>query len=609
MLRFCLMLFISVGLFSCSSNEHEEFKGIKFDKWNEELIDNFLLKQDSIFESSNTKATNQIESYDTLLLISKSNGLKLAEQNIYRRYAFLYSDLGSLNQATDYLNKSIFISIQLNDSFAYWSSFANLGLVYSRFKMNEKAAQYIEASVNYFKSNKHWYSYSQWMYNLAGVYNENKQLDKAINGAREALVFNQKISKEYQNLKKDSLLLAIQYLEFLNKKNKDSALFLSKQIEPWIVNETNSILKSYAYGLSSLIYQNVDVAKSNLLMDSCRYYFKSEASINDKLSQYQILSEYYLNAKKLDSALKYNLLKQSLNDTFYSSEKLKILTNSERMYSMLVNKDILLLKKEKENQKNTGIFLLILFLVLVFVIYLAHLNEKSKKEKLLSDRNIKINKLMEEVNQTKMEAWADGQEKERTRIASELHDRLGGLLVMAGQHFNQFEKKFEELKKENNESFSEFKKIINTAIIEVRELSKDISSNLVSKLGLANALLDIKNKVESATGIDIELKIFNAESRLQLSAEIALFRVVQESINNIVKHANASKINISLTGNEDSVVLMIEDNGKGFQINQFNSDIGLGIKSMKKRINDIGGIFNIDSQLERGTIVIVEISI
>lgn len=609
MFRFIFLVIFILFLYSCSNQKQIEFNGIKLEKWNETLMDNYLLEFDSIVETNESSSTKHLEVYDTLLLIAKKNKLKNAEQNLYRRYAFLYSELGSLNQATEYLNKSILISQQLNDTFAYWSTKANLGLIYFRFKIYEKAIQTILPSVQYFKTKKQIYSYSHWMYNLSEVYKENNQLIQAIECAKEAFIYKKKVSEEYQFLKNDSLLFALNWVNLLNKVNNDSALHLLNQFEPWMIKEKDSILKSYAFGLSSIIYQSKNKIKSSAYFDSCNFYFSSNSSQNDKLSQYQILSDYYFKNGRSDSALKYNLLKQSLNDSFYSIDKLKIMSNSERMYSLIVNKDIQLLNKEKQNQKAIVIFLILFIFVLLILFYLAYNNYKKNKERILTERNIKINKLIEEVNQSKMEAWAEGQEKERTRIAAELHDRLGGLLVMAGQHFNQFEKKFEQLKKENQESFSEFKKIINSAIIEVRELSKDISSNLVSKLGLSNALLDLKNKVESATGIEIDLKVYNAESRINLSSEIAFFRVVQESLNNIIKHANANKISISLTGNEDSLVMMIEDNGKGFHLNDLNSVTGLGIKSMQKRILDIGGIFNIDSKVGRGTIVIVELNI
>ncbi len=606
MSRFIFCFLFVLCFFSCSFQKSFEFKGISMEKWNEAMMDKALLQHDSLCTTNEFSHAQQLAEIDTLLLISKANKLKIAEQNLYRRYAFLYSEMGALNEATEYLNKSILISAQLNDTFAYWSNKANLGLIYFRFKLYDKALENLNPSIQYFKIKNHTYSYSHWMYILSQLYIDINEKIKAEQSAKEAIVFKLKIKQEFSFLKNDSLMFAMHWLTILNEINADSALSVLNNTEPWIIREKDSVLKSYAYGLSSLVkYPNL---KSKNYLDSSIHYFPSNASSNDKLSQYELLSKYYLKNNQKDSAIKYSLLKQNFKDTFYSIEKLKILSNSERVYSMMLNKDLQLLNKEKKIQ-SLLLYLLFGFIVLfASLVYVFYIKNKRKKDKILEERNSKINKLIEEVNHTKMEAWAEGQEKERTRIAAELHDRLGGLLVMAGQHFNQFEKRFEQLKKENLESFSDFKKIINSAIIEVRELSKDISSNLVSKLGLPHALLDLKNKVESATSIKINLEVFNADSRLKLSNEIALFRVAQESLNNAIKHANATNISMSLTGNDDSVILMIEDNGKGFDVKTIETISGLGINSMKKRIHDIGGVITIDSKMGRGTIIIVELN-
>ena len=161
--------------------------------------------------------------------------------------------------------------------------------------------------------------------------------------------------------------------------------------------------------------------------------------------------------------------------------------------------------------------------------------------------------------------------------------------------------------RDNEIAFTDFRKIINSAIIEVRELSRDISSNLVSKLGLSNAMLDLKERIETASALKVVLLTHNADVKIPLTHEIALFRVAQEALNNIMKHAGATEVQLSLTGNLNSLILIVEDNGIGFNPLKDIKIGSLGLKSMSKRMEDAGGKLRIDSSEGRGTIIIAEI--
>ena len=443
--------------------------------------------------------------------------------------------------------------------------------------------------------------------NLGQLYSESKMYLKSIDCFKKSIYLSKNL--------KDSFRLSRGYYNYslvqLELQNFDSSLYYLNQ--SYNNDEYSSIPGNkitYLQTQARLYYDNGDDDMAQKLYDSSLIYSLKTKLKNERLYVLQGLSSLLERKQQLSEANKILHWQISLSDSLFSENIQNSIANLEVKYNTerKTTENIHLSKENKSQRVLLFVFgsCLVLLMLASFFIYK---NQQNKRKKTLAETNLNINKILEEVNQTKMEAWQDGQEKERSRLAAELHDRLGGLLVMASHHFTGIEKKFDDIKKENEAAFSDFRMIINNAIIEVRELSKDISSNLVSKLGLPNAMLDLKEKIENATGLKVELNIHNAEAKVALTKEIGLFRIAQEALNNIMKHANATTVQLSLTGNENSLVLMIEDNGKGFEMSKNIDLAGMGLKSMEKRMTDIGGTLNIDSKVGRGTIVVAEVGL
>lgn len=604
-----ILIIISTIYFSCKNDRKISFCGFERYPWSEKHLEQSILTIDSLVSNRLIDSKKEILFYDTLLTISRAFNLTEAEQNILRRYGSLAMNSGDLKQSIYYFLKSLKISEDQGDTFAYWGTKANIGTVYLHFKLFEEAKKNIIPSLHFYENKNSYRNSSIWAYNLSQIYSELKDYKNAEKLAHKALVFKSKIEKSWMTYKADSLYYAINLIQTIAATKPDSAIKIFKLYESWIKIEKDSSIKSLSYAYGANLVSNSNELLAKQYYDSSKLFWIETINPDIKKEIYKDYKEYFHNSGQQDSAYKYAELLTAMNDSFYSSEKLKIVANSNNLYDLLANKEIKLLKSEKQTKNAWLVGLSLGVCLLAFSVFFIYKNQKNKEKRVLAETNLNINKILEEVNQTKMEAWADGQEKERSRLAAELHDRLGGLLVMASHHFTSIEKKFNTIKKENEVAFSDFRKIINNAIIEVRELSKDISSNLVSKLGLSNAMLDLKEKIEMATGIRINLTIHDSDGKVSINSEIALFRIAQEALNNIMKHAKATEVQLSLTGNENSIILMIEDNGRGFDTNRISEFSGIGLRSMEKRMMDLGGIFNIDSKLDKGTCVIAEIPI
>ncbi len=198
----------------------------------------------------------------------------------------------------------------------------------------------------------------------------------------------------------------------------------------------------------------------------------------------------------------------------------------------------------------------------------------------------------------------ESQEAERKRIAAELHDGLGQNLVVIKNRallgINKGDDKERVAKELRNISDS-----ATQALEEVREITNNLRPQLLDRLGLTKAINAMLKKVSGVIEIDSEIdSIDNIFSETQ---EISIYRIVQESINNIIKHSNASDAFVKIKRDETKVLITIEDNGKGFDIANIKN--GLGLIGLKERSQLLNGEFVVDSKIGEGTKITLELRI
>lgn len=215
--------------------------------------------------------------------------------------------------------------------------------------------------------------------------------------------------------------------------------------------------------------------------------------------------------------------------------------------------------------------------------------------------NHMIDSIREEREQ-RFSAMYDGQELERSRVSRELHDSLGQRLVGA------------KLMLENCDSgdlscmqstVSELKTTIASLIEETREISSGLMPPALSELGLSNALMNLCTLVERQSGIKTD---FFSDGEIQdpgIKISAYLYRMAQETLNNTLKHASSSEISMQLIGRKEILILITEDNGRGFDVTVPSN--GNGLKNMKERASILGGTVSIESGPGKGTTVRIKI--
>ncbi len=206
----------------------------------------------------------------------------------------------------------------------------------------------------------------------------------------------------------------------------------------------------------------------------------------------------------------------------------------------------------------------------------------------------------------------NAQEGERRRLSRELHDEIGQALTMMSINLAAIEKELpSELAPAIRERLAEATSLVNQTLEQIRELSLDLRPSTLDELGLVPTLRWYVNRYARRLNIEVELEAIDFEERLTPEMETALYRVVQEALTNVARHAQASRVHVRLERKESAVVALINDNGKGFAAEKIMGseapEHGAGLLGIRERVASLGGSFSIQSGPGRGTRLTIEI--
>jgi PAS domain S-box-containing protein len=206
------------------------------------------------------------------------------------------------------------------------------------------------------------------------------------------------------------------------------------------------------------------------------------------------------------------------------------------------------------------------------------------------------------------------QEKERRRISLELHDELGQALTAVDLNLTEMERKLpSNLVPVIRERLSETHSIIDQTLEQIRELSLYLRPSMLDDLGLIPTLRWHLNRFSKRTNMEVKFEMIDLDERLGADVETVLYRVVQEALNNVAKHAEAKKALVRLERKGEAIAIYIKDDGKGFDVNETlvpgDPEGGIGLLGMQERVAILGGSFNIQSRKRHGTQIIAEIPV
>jgi len=207
----------------------------------------------------------------------------------------------------------------------------------------------------------------------------------------------------------------------------------------------------------------------------------------------------------------------------------------------------------------------------------------------------------------------EAQENERRRISRELHDGLGQLLSATKLKLGMFEFVQSQNKEKFNELIKEVDSIISKAIVEARRISHDLRPTTLDDFGLIPALRILCQEFSKLTGVKVKFQVSQLLERIDPKVEIAIYRIIQESFNNISKYAESTEVILDLYRKDNFVYVRVKDNGKGFDMKEAAKNkkmgTGFGLLNMKERAELVGGKVDIFSSVGQGTEVLLEINL
>ncbi len=255
-------------------------------------------------------------------------------------------------------------------------------------------------------------------------------------------------------------------------------------------------------------------------------------------------------------------------------------------------KKVALINKQKNEirEKNFllfgSIFSLAMFGLLAWFI-IKNIRNKSRAA-------LKEQQLIAKINASK--SIFNAEENERLRIAKDLHDGIGQLLSAMKLNLQTLDDKQLE-----NPTIVKVLDIVDDCASEARQIAHNIMPHHLIEKGLSFALKDLVEKVNNPK-LEVKMDIIGLEHRLDAELEIPIYRIIQESINNIIRHSKATSVYISLEKDSDNITCSIEDNGIGFDTNN-TSKKGIGLENMESRILYLNGTLEIHSQINKGTLL------
>jgi two-component system, NarL family, sensor kinase len=277
---------------------------------------------------------------------------------------------------------------------------------------------------------------------------------------------------------------------------------------------------------------------------------------------------------------------------------------------------ILQLQSEKEKETISAkqqsllnkIFIALLFIVglLAFLFYRNFKNREILNRQQRELQAQKIKELEKDKQLLTIDAMLRGQEEERKRIAKDLHDGLGGMLSGVKLSFMNVRDNM-VLTPENQAGFERTIVMLDNTVGELRKVAHNLMPEILLRFGLEEALNDYCDSIEATTGIKVIYQQVGDNRQLGNAAEAAIYRIVQELMNNVLKHAAATQIVVQVTKHSEKVTVTVEDNGKGFDPALVAGKKGAGLLSIQHRVNYFKGTLDLNSSPGNGSSVTIEL--
>ena len=378
----------------------------------------------------------------------------------------------------------------------------------------------------------------------------------------------------------------------------------------------NTISESLGYLSSTALKLGQRDLARNYALENLALAEETNAQ-STKIEAFNSLAEYY--GKTGDYTKGYEFLRKAneLKDSLLADNNIKQINVLGAIYqSEQKQKEISDLQIEKNKQEASvkrqyllnAVFVgaIIVLLVVLYLIYRNFKNRQKIAAQQEAIQNQKIVQLEKDKHLLAIDAMLEGQEEERGRIAKDLHDGLGGLLYGTKLSFLTVRDSI-VLSAEESSKFDRSLSMLDNTIGDLRKVAHNLMPEALVKFGLGEAVRDFCDSTQTYSGVKVVFQQFGEMWRLGNTAEIFIYRIIQELVNNAIKHAHATEVIVQLTVNQSKLGIAVEDNGKGFDKSELASAKGSGMRNIMSRIEYFNGTIDIVTGPGNGTSVNIEL--
>ena len=482
---------------------------------------------------------------------------------------------------------------------------------------------------------------SDLYYNMSAVFNTIKNLPKADEYIDKALAIANKYQNKtviafYTQLKADNyfengnlekaLRTRLKYLPELEKgdiartylqgyyhsisqeyfklnKIDSSKIFAQKSLQTANEIKIKDGIANSKWQLGRIAMKEKRYAQAENYFNECKDYYLQTKDPTERRNYFEVMHQLMYETQRYKEAYQFYDKYSALNDTILISEQTQQFSEREARYqSEKKDKNILLLEKKQLKQKIFIYSLAAIAIGLLLFSFLLYRNYTARKK--IAEQ--KITQLQQEKQIDAAQNMIQGEEAERTRLARDLHDGLGGMLSGVKFQLNSVKGNV-ILSEENALAFTKSISQLDNAIAEMRRVAHNMMPEALLKFGLDDTLRNYCDSVSENSGLQIAYQSFGLEDRLDQTTEIVLYRIVQELLNNTLKHADAKQAHIQLSKNEKTISLTVEDNGKGFDVNTVKKN-GIGLANIQHRVDYLKGKMDIQSD-KNGTSTHIEFEV
>lgn len=522
---------------------------------------------------------------------------------VYGEIANYYRAVDKADSAVIFSLRSIEILMELKKYRTLAISCLNLSMTYQGLQLPDKQKEYVDKAVVYGRLSGDNDIIMLSFLQRANYFTEIRDFPSALAAADSATPY---FNEKYDFSRRQNYYL-VKANTFQNVQQYDSAVVYymkshdnAKQVgSRW--NMTEPLMQiGYVY------LQQKDYARAGEYVKMGLEIAEADSVKVHMKEGYGTLSDIYAATGNFPQA--YDLLQKynALKDTLQSEERKKFVLDLEKKYET-EKKEALFRLQELEITKRKSIIhgLTALSLSIIIILVLVYRNFRQRNR--LQEE--KILKLETEKQLSAAEAVLKGEEQERSRLAKDLHDGLGGLLSGIKYSFTSMKDNL-IMTPENARVFERSLDMLDTSIQEMRRVAHNLMPESIFRFGLDAALNDFCSGINESGVLKITYQSFGLENaKPDHAIAVSVYRIIQELVNNILKHAQARQALVQVTASGNLLLIDVEDDGKGFDAGKLDGRMGIGWSNIQNRISYLGGKLDLKTNPGEGTIVHIEINL